>query len=260
MIAVALKSAGDDPRWSGLADAEAAAIEVALTLAAATGDSVTACTVGPAAADGVLRLALAAGCAAAVRVDAPADAPSDDVALALASVVADAAWILCGNASSDRGSGAVPAFLAAELGVAQALGLVAAQTTPDGTVTATRRLDGGRREELSLEGPAVLSVEGAVARLRRPSIAAELAARDHAIEVIAGGHGGEHAPAGIVRPYRPRARVLPGPEGATLDRVRTLLAAGTPVTTAETVTLDPEAAAIKILDTLRTWGYLAEEP
>ena len=38
-----------------------------------------------------------------------------------------AGLVLCGDLSADRGSGSVPAFLAAHLGAAQALGLVAVE-------------------------------------------------------------------------------------------------------------------------------------
>ena len=61
----------------------------------------------------------------------------------------------------------------------------------------------------------------------------------------------------LLRPFRPRARVLPGPAGATaLDRVPAL----TESTTAsshghEVVVLDPPAAADRILDALAAWGY-----
>jgi electron transfer flavoprotein beta subunit len=121
-----------------------------------------------------------------------------------------------------------------------------------------RRLDGGRREVLSIDPPAVLSVEGAVARLRRATLPAELAARGAAIEVIAGPTGPVEA-AAEVRPYRPRPRERPAPEGEALDRVRRLTATGSaPAAPAETVVLEPPAAADRILTALRGWGYLGD--
>ena len=98
--------------------------------------------------------------------------------------------MVCGDVSADRGSGSVPAFVAAELGVAQALGLVERRpATATAARRVTRRLDGGRREVLAVTAPAVLSVEGAVARLRRASLPAELAARTAPIEVVPGRPG-----------------------------------------------------------------------
>jgi electron transfer flavoprotein beta subunit len=180
------------------------------------------------------------------------------VATAIAGLAAGARWVLCGDVSADRGTGSVPAFLAAELGVAQALGLVAVDVANDGRLRGVRRLDGGRREVLSIDPPAVLSVEGAVARLRRGTLPAELAARGAEVEVIAGPTGPVEA-AAEVRPYRPRPRERPAPEGEALDRVRRLTATGSaPAAPAETVVLEPPAAADRILTALRGWGYLGD--
>jgi electron transfer flavoprotein beta subunit len=117
-----------------------------------------------------------------------------------------------------------------------------------------RRLDGGRREILDVAPPAVLSVEGSAASLRRASLAASLAARTAPVVTVRGPHG--RLPEAEIHPYRPRARVLPAPTGGSLDRVRQILDVGGSDTHAELVTLDAPAAASKILDQLRSWGYL----
>jgi electron transfer flavoprotein beta subunit len=202
VIAVCWKwvaAADGDERWSGVSEPDRAALEVGLLLAAAVADEVTTVSVGPHGADRALREALAAGAARAVRVDAPSDLASATVAAAIADVVSGAAWVVCGDVSADRGSGSVPAFVAAELDAAQALGLV--EVAPGtGPLTVTRRLDGGRREVLSVTAPGVLSVEGAVARLRRAPLRAELAA-------------------GAARPRR-RRRALPPPRPRRARPVR----------------------------------------
>jgi electron transfer flavoprotein beta subunit len=117
-----------DARWAGVSHADRAALETALVLAEVLGDDVVAVALGPPDADLVLREAIAAGAARGIRIDAPADLRSDAVARALAgaitSTVDGPSWILCGDYSLDRGSGSVPAVLAAQLGAAQALGLV----------------------------------------------------------------------------------------------------------------------------------------
>ena len=59
--------------------------------------------------------------------------------------------------------------------------------------------------------PAVVSVEGSVARLRRASLTAELAARTAAIEVVDGPTGPRETPI-EAGPYRPRASVARGPD------------------------------------------------
>lgn len=251
-----------DDRWAGVSAADEAALEVALRLAdTRPGSAVTVFCLGPDGADEVLRQALAAGADDAVRIDASPRLDSHVVADALAAAISAAAGdrvdlVVCGDQSVDRGTGATPVFLATELGVAQALGLVSVATelTADDTLRVTRRLDGGRREILDVALPAVVSVEGAVARLRRAPLSASLASRSRPITTVRGPHG---TPADPERhPYRPRPRTLPAPRGDALDRVRQLLDVGGGDHHAELVTLDPPEAAARIVAQLREWGYL----
>jgi hypothetical protein len=64
----------------------------------------------------------------------------------------------------------------------------------------------------------------------------------------------------MVRPYRPRARALAAPVGdRALDRLRVLTdAAANAAARGDTVHLDPPAAAERIVQALREWGYLDE--
>jgi len=252
-----------DRRWSGVSAADAAALEVALSIAdradatpGAPASEVTVICLGPPSADDVLREAIAAGATAAVRVDASTELDSQVVAVALAEHLGDRDLVVCGDYSLDRGTGSVPAFLAGELSMAQALGLLEVGLDRDdvGALRVVRRLDGGRREILDVTPPAVLSVEGSAASLRRASLAASLAARTAPVVTVRGPHG--RLPEAEIHPYRPRARVLPAPTGGSLDRVRQILDVGGSDTHAELVTLDAPAAASKILDQLRSWGYL----
>jgi electron transfer flavoprotein beta subunit len=246
--------AGDgDERWAGVSEPDRTALEVGLRLAEVSSDTVTVVSVGGPGAVSGLREALAAGASRAVRVDAPPGLTSPTVAGAIAPVAASAGWVVCGDASADRGSGSVPAFLAAELGVAQALGLVAVTTGMTG-VRAVRRLDGGRREILDVAPPAVISVEGSVARLRRATLVAELAARTAPVDEVDGPIGPVETTESV-RPYRPRARAIAAPSGDALDRVRRLTDVGGQRTAHELISLDPPAAAKRILAALRDWGY-----
>lgn len=259
-----------DERTSRLSDADAAALELALRAAERWGGEVVAVTAGPAAADAVLREALACGAARAVRVELPAAARrAEDVAAALAGALRGVDQVWCGDQGLDAGSGAVPVLLAARLGVAGAFGLVeVAEPAGDGpgALQVVRRLDGGRREVLAVEGRAVLSVEGAVARLRRAGLPGMLRADKATIEVVpaitgAGGPtAGSTVRVGLPQPYRPRPRVVPGPAGGTaLDRVRSLTGAGLAGSDDEgrraAATVTPEEAADLILAALARWGY-----
>jgi len=257
-VGVPGRSEPGDDRFEGISAADQAALESALRRAAVTGDAVTALTVGASSAERACRDALACGAARAIRIDAVPDLPSAAVALLLAGISAGADSVWCGDHSRDRGSGSVPAFLAGELGIGQALGVVGVDSGADGAIELVRRLDGGRREVLRATTPVVVSVEGSVARLRRASLPALLAARSAIIETVDGGRPLAVAASVDIRPYRPRPRALAGPHGSTaLDRIRELTdATVAPRARGEVADLDPPAAALRIATALREWGYL----
>lgn len=245
-----------DERFAGMSPADQSALEFALQHATLLGTGVTAITVGPSGADKVLRDALACGAGRAIRIEAPTTASGTDVATAIADHIADAEWVWCGDYSLDRGAGSVPAFIAAHLGAEQALGVIHVELEADG-VRATRRLDGGRRELLGLRAPAVVSVEGATARLRRAGLASLRSAAATQIDVVPATtpiHRAEF----MVRPYRPRARELAAPVGdSPLDRLRVLADAGAAsAARGEMVALEPAEAAARIVRALTEWGYL----
>ncbi len=278
-----------DPRFSGAGPADTSALEWALRLRDAVGGTVTAATVGPPPAEALLRQALAVGVDHAVRVDLSgdhhagadhADPSSRWVAAELAAVAAGSDLtgkaptgsdlVVCGYASPDRGSGAVPAFLAHELGWPQALGLTGLVVEPDPRGAAhrlvlERRLDGGRRERLALVPPGVLSLEPGP-ELRRAPLAATLTAGSALIEVRPARHVPPAAPSVLARrPYRPRARVVPAPGGDTRSRLVHLLGAaplgahqGAEAGTGGEVS--PADAARLVLERLAAWGYLPDQP
>lgn len=245
-----------DPRFSGMSSADRSALEWSLRLADVLDVPVVAVTAGPVDADAVLRDALAAGASEARRVATTADDTSEDVAAALASVLADAEVVCCGDYSLDRGTGSVPAFLAAELGAAQALGLL--ELDPGSwPLRVTRRLDQGRREILSVPPPAVLSFEGG-RELRRAPLPRVLAARRAVVEVSTAPPRRSASPVVEVArgPYRPRARVLPPPQGDARDRVLALTGALVARTPPQLLELEPPEAAAAIVEQLRAWGHL----
>jgi electron transfer flavoprotein beta subunit len=283
---------------AGPAPAELAALELALRLAGTWHGQALAIVAGPPAADETLRDALAAG-AAALRVDWPepeylAGLAADERALAAALATAirtssatptdltdtdphltepssplppagtpqlgRLGLVLCGDRSADRGTGALPAFLAHELGVPQALGLVELDLE---TLTGERRLPGGRRERLAIGRPAVCSVEAAGIRLRRAPLEAVLASR-RAVIPVAGVTGGSslRIRAGAARPYRPRPHeVPPAPEGYARERLSAL--SGVLVTREPPALIGPAApaeAARALLDYLHRAGYAQDTP
>jgi electron transfer flavoprotein beta subunit len=248
-----------DPRTSGASEADEAALEWALTLGDAWGVEVVAATAGPSNTEPMLRDAVAVGASHALRVDLPEGASSSRVAVALAHALPPAvALVVCGVWSVDRGSGSVPAFLAAELGAAQALGVVGL-TVSGKTIVAERRLDGGRRERLRIASRAVLSVEGGSARLRRAALDDVLASLHASVDVVSAPVVADVASSAPVRtmPFRPRARMLPAPARELDARERILALTGALVDhePPRVVRLDPASAADELLTQLETWGY-----
>ena len=245
-----------DNRWSGASAADEAALETALRIAAACEATVTVCTVGSSDAEPMLRNAVAAGASRAVRVDSAIDATSRSVAEALSETLSGHDLILCGDWSVDRGSGSVPVFLAAALGFDDACGLTSVDVKTR-RLTVTRRLDGGRRERLTIHGPAVLSVEGSVARLRRASIQGVLAAASVDVEVRVATTPSDREPTPRrSAAFRPRPIDNPAPSADDpRDRVIQLTGAMSNRTHPQRLVLDADEAAIKILDQLADWGY-----
>ena len=250
-----------DDRRRGFSSADQAALEVGLRLADERSTTVTLLSSAPSGADAALRELAASGASRIVRIDVGAEieATSADVGRSLADAVAGAPdhvdLILTGDHSLDRGSGSVPAFLAHHLGWSQALGLI--EVGSGDPLAVVRRLDGGRREHLRVEGPAVLSVEGSVARLRRASIPQVLAARRVEIEVVHAASASLAVHVGPAAPVRPRARVLPAPHGdRALSRIVELTGALVERTPPRRVEADGVAAASEIAAQLRAWGYI----
>ena len=262
-----------DPRALALPAGDAAAVEHALRLAAAYGLRPLVVAAGGPDLDPVLRELGGVG-ADVLRVDWPVSAaerggPVDELAAdeaALAAALADALRgtgsvvevVVCADRSAGRGTGALPAFLAGELGVAQALGLVALEAEPARQVLrAERRLEAGRRELLEVPLPAVCSVEAAGVRLRRASLAGALSAAGAPVAVHRPPAAGRSAVrVRGSRPYVPRPRPVPAPTGSARERLLGLTGA---LSEREPPTvlgpLEPEAAAGALLAYLDRNGF-----
>ncbi|MHB1517309.1 MAG: mycofactocin-associated electron transfer flavoprotein beta subunit [Acidimicrobiales bacterium] len=266
------------PFGIGLSPADSAALEHALRLAEALSGRVLAVACGPPSIDPVLRSAIALG-AEALRVPCEEDdrvtvLAGDEHALArrlhtALSEVGPVAVVVCGAHSADRGTGALPAFLAHELGASQALGLITLGAAGDGSLDAERRLDGGWRELLRVPLPAVCSVEATAVRLRRASLPALLATEARVIPTSAAGAGcafGTGEPGGLrfgaIRPYTPPTRVVEAPASPD-PRLRTLALTGALEARdppALVGPVGPDEAADHLLEFLRRHGHPGPEP
>jgi electron transfer flavoprotein beta subunit len=288
-----------DRRRADLSAADGAALEYALRAGEAWGGQVLAVAAGPPSVDPVLRQAMALG-ARALRVpygsnglygsegpdgsngphgskgtDGPEPVAPEDLAgtpgvlagalAAAIKAVGAPALVVCGDRSPTRGIGAVPALLAHHLGAAQALGLVSLSVHDHSlTVRAERRLDGGWREGLRLQAPAVCSVEAAGVRLRRAPLAASLRSASEAVPVaaepVASPSWFEGLRVGAPRPYRPRTKVVPAPAGDTRDRLLALTGALRSHDPPRLVgPVGPDEGADEVLGYLAAHGYLSAD-
>lgn len=253
-----------DARLAALSPADAAALEHAFALGSAWGARVVAVSAGGPEAEGPLREALALG-AEVRRVDLHGayldELVADERALARALVAAigeQPDLVLCGDRSADRGTGALPAFLAHELGCVQAPGLVSL-VLQDGDLVAERRVDHGRRERMRVPLPAVCSVEAAGVRLRRASLPASLAAASAEVPVVRAAVAPSRVRVVQARPARPRTRDVAPPTGSPRERLLQLTGALLSHEPPTVVTpKDAAEAADVLLDYLARHGYLSE--
>ncbi|MFE0419489.1 mycofactocin-associated electron transfer flavoprotein beta subunit [Streptomyces tendae] len=254
----------EDRRTGRASDAGPAALEHALRLADALGGRCVAVTVAGAEADGMLREALAAGAHEVLRVEGPdhdGAATARTLHRALLERHGPPDVVVCGDEPAGHGTGATPAFLAARLGAAQALGLLELRVAGD-ALHAVRRLDAGRCERLRVPLPAVCSVRADGVRPRRAPLPAVLTASRAAIPVVtvAPPASPDTVRTVAVRPYRPRPKVLPGPSGDTArDRMLALTGTFVPRTPPRVVTAtEPAHAVEELLGFLRAHGYLEQ--
>ncbi|NOX23833.1 MAG: hypothetical protein GXP36_12205 [Actinobacteria bacterium] len=244
-----------DHRSSGLSAPDGAALEVALSLS----DQITAVTVGPGEADGMLRLAWAVGVNHLVRYP---PGGREHAAVAIAREAADVDVVLCGDRSPDGGSGSVPALTAGLLGAAQALGCAAVRASGASSLEVDRRVDGGGIERLVLPSPAVVSVGPEAAHLRRAALGRFLAAVDAPIEVRTPMTPAIPTLSPVTsKPYRPRPKMIPMPDAASAEaRIRVLLGETTATPGREEIRAPAREAAQAIYAKLVTYGYVRDSP
>jgi electron transfer flavoprotein beta subunit len=144
-------------------DADNFAVEEAVLLKEKHGGEVTVVSIGPDAADKVIRMALAKGGDGAVRLDDEKFAYSDVVATArlLQSALKDISYdlVLTGCMASDDGYGAVGVALAQMLGVPHAAYTKLVEVIDDKKLKIGREIEGGLIEMNEIESPCVLTIQ-----------------------------------------------------------------------------------------------------
>jgi len=181
----AVELAADALEWAPN-EWDAFSLEAALALSEGEGETVVV-SVGDERAEESLRAGLAMGADRALRVWDEALAGADALAIArVLSAVASAErpdLILCGAQSSDAASAATGVALAGLLDIPH-VAVVEQIERDGGRLTVQRQLEGGAVELLSVELPALLTVQTGINTPRRPNLRAIKQARAASVTVL----------------------------------------------------------------------------
>ncbi|MBK8174715.1 MAG: hypothetical protein IPK66_05390 [Rhodospirillales bacterium] len=251
--------------------ADAVALEMGLRLRA-TGDTLSALTVGPIEAETVLREALAVGADRVLRLW---DEGRSGTKPAVTSILIAAALrteglpdlVLCGGRSLERGSGKIPALLGEYLNW-PVVTEITELSVDAARVHFHRRLDRGARSEGEVTMPAVLGLAAGGVRLRYASLPGLMQAKRAAIPArdlpdlglspldLAFPSSTVHA----AMPPRPRPRTIFIPDSSLSpeERIAQIMSAGIAQKASEIIEGSPEDMADAIIAFLRARGFLDE--
>lgn len=251
--------------------ADLCAAALAARWATAVGGESVAVTLGDARAEAVLREALAQGVQRGLLVlDRSATLLRDPMekarllARALEPLTPD--LVLCGTRSLDTGRGVVPGALSEFLGLPQVTGVLDLRLAQDrASVTARRRLEQGRREEIFCPLPALIAVEEGISEVAYadlPRLVEALSRPLETVEVARLGTQGSGRPTvevvglGTLRP-RPKKLLAPDSSLSGADRLRQLMGGGARKAQAtDVVTGTPEELAEAFVRFLKQQGIL----
>jgi electron transfer flavoprotein beta subunit len=249
--------------------ADEAALELAMQLRGTTGELI-ALSVGASEAIASLKLALAVGVDQAIRLwnDNWIDTHPIRTAKVLSAYLSHAFepdLILCGNKSSDRASGAVPALLAEILGYSCAVSVIDL-TLSGQNLHLIRHVGKGVQEEVAIALPAVISVEPGTIRLRNADLPSWIDAHERNIPLLQPLQIRDIEiarkydlliPIGIF-PRRVRPRPIFKPDSALTpnQRIDQILNAGRKRKSGRRIIGTPKEAAAVISDFLKERGFL----
>ncbi len=170
-------------KWD-MSDFDGYAVEIALQMIEKLGTGeVVVISLGPDAAQEVLRKALSMGATRAVHLKSD-QVPSDSAAIAtaLAAELKDGGYdlIMFGKVAIDSASGATGVMVGEMLGLPTVHGCATLEIA-DGKGFARRELEGGA-EEVTFPLPAVVTIDEGIARPRYPSLKGIMAAKKKPME------------------------------------------------------------------------------
>jgi electron transfer flavoprotein beta subunit len=239
------------------------------------GCTIKVLTLGPKAAEGALRAALAIGADSALRlwnIHADAWGPFT-VAAALAGYLQSETpapdLVLCGDSSSDWSSGIVGPALAQQLDLPQvtnATQLKLLEEQDPVTLQLTRKLERGYRELLEAELPLLITVTGELNEPRYPSLPAHLAALKAEIPVLDPQalmddiwlDAADEMTLLEIHTPRPRPRHIAAPDSrhSAYQRIDEIVAGGATGRKTQLVKGSPEELASVLVEFLRIKGFI----
>lgn len=152
-------------------------------------DTVDVITCAVPDADAPVRRAIGMGADRGIHIVHKEDAPPD--AMTVARKIAETArqkggydLILCGAMSEDRMEAATGPMIAAFLGIPFATSVVEMELPDTGEIKAACEMDGGLRQLLKLDRPALLTLQTGINTPRYPKLSAMLKANQEELETI----------------------------------------------------------------------------
>lgn len=217
----------DNATWS-MNEPDAYALEEALRLKEAHQAEVVAISAGPARVTQVLRECLARGADRAIHVEGDlvtADAATTAAALASALSTESLDLVLTGLQSDDQGFGQVGVILAERLGMAHST-IIMEVEVQERAVRVKRELEGGWFQWVTVQRPAVLTIQSGINQLRYATLKGIMAAKKKELRVVPA-PSSPASPTRVVAVYAPeksrQTRMIPGsPTEAARELVRIL--------------------------------------
>lgn len=166
------------------------AVEEAVLIKEHRGDvRITVFCIGSNAAQKAVLSALSMGADDAVHIctEAPTGFDSYATGRVLANVISRSSYdlILCGYMAADSQAGLVGAVIAETLGISLMTSVVSINIKSDAnTITVHRKINGGRREVIQTQMPAVLTIESGINKPRYPSLRSIQGAKRKMVKTI----------------------------------------------------------------------------